>query len=70
MFLLRIRAYIDELRMKGLWMKWAFEVIVRFISKTYEQLLHWVGHGLGDAYRSESEPQFPSRERMVVENPA
>ncbi len=69
MFLLRIRAHIDELRMEGLRMKWVLEAVVRFVSKTYGQQLHWAGHGLGDAYRSESEPQFPSKERMVAENP-
>ena len=50
-------------------MKCVIEVVVRLISQTYEQLLPWAGHGLGDAYRSESEPQFPSKERMVAENP-
>jgi hypothetical protein len=69
MFLLRIRAHIDELRMEGLRMKWVIEAVVRFVSKTYGQQLYWGGHGLGDVYRSESEPQFPSKERMVAENP-
>ena len=50
-------------------MKCVFEVVVRLISKTYEQQLHRAGHGLRDAYRLWSEPQFRSKERTVVENP-
>jgi hypothetical protein len=52
MFLLRIRAHIDELRMEGLRMKWVLEAVVRFVSKTYGQQLHRAGHDLGDTYWS------------------
>lgn len=50
-------------------MKCVFQVVVRLISKTYGQQLHRGGHGLDNANRSESEPQFLPLKRMAVENP-
>jgi hypothetical protein len=45
------------------------EVVGPLISKTYGKQLHRAVHGLGDAYRSWSEPRFPFKKRLVVENP-
>jgi hypothetical protein len=50
-------------------MKCVFEAVVRLISRSYEQLLQWVGHGSSDVDRSWSEPRFPFKKRLVVENP-
>ncbi len=50
-------------------MKYVFEVVVSLLSKTYGQQLHRVGHDLGDTQRLESEPRFPFKVRMAVENP-
>jgi len=50
-------------------MTYVFEVVAPLISKTYGQELNGTGHVLSGGHWSYSEPQFPLKKRVMVENP-